>query len=119
MPAEPENPIVTRAILGVKVAVSSYGEVVERSLAWASERNSRALFFANVHMIMEAHDNPAFFRRLNCADMVNSDGMPLVWALRALGESNAQRVCGFDATMALLAGPLKKRGSPSASTAIR
>ena len=95
--------IVTRSILGVNVAISSYDEVVQRALLWASERRSRSLFFANVHVIMEAADHPAFLRRLNDADMVNPDGMPLVWALRLLGQSGAQRVYGPDATVALLA----------------
>ncbi len=102
MIAQSESPFVTRPILGVNVAVSNYDEVVQRSLLWARERNSRALFFANVHMIMEAHDNPAFLRLLNCANIVNPDGMPLVWALRALGESGAQRVYGPDAVATLL-----------------
>jgi N-acetylglucosaminyldiphosphoundecaprenol N-acetyl-beta-D-mannosaminyltransferase len=100
---ELEDRIVTRSILGVNVAVSSYDEVVQRSLIWAKERQSRALFFAAVHMIMEAVDDPAFLRRLNDADMVNPDGMPLVWALRALGPSSVHRVYGPDAMVAMLA----------------
>jgi UDP-N-acetyl-D-mannosaminuronic acid transferase (WecB/TagA/CpsF family) len=46
---------------------------------------SRAQIFANVHVVMEAVDDPAYLEALNGADMVNPDGMPLVWALRALG----------------------------------
>jgi len=59
-------------------------------------------------MVMEAHDDPAFFRLINSADIVFSDGMPLVWALRAFGESGAQRVCGYDATLTLLAAAEKE-----------
>ncbi|MGD0547257.1 MAG: WecB/TagA/CpsF family glycosyltransferase, partial [Terracidiphilus sp.] len=73
------------------------------SLLWARERRSRALFFANVHVIMEAVDDPAFLRQLNAADVINPDGVPLVWALRVLGARGARRVCGPDATLALLA----------------
>ena len=91
-----------RSVLGVNVAASSYAEIVQKSLRWAEERQSRALFFGNVHMIMEAYDNPCYRRVLNAADMVNPDGMPLVWALRALGASGAQRVYGPDTTEALL-----------------
>ena len=100
--AEPEHPFATRPILGVNVAVSSYDDVVQKSLLWATERQSRALFFAAVHMIMETVDDPAFLLQLNHAGTVFPDGMPLVWALRALGENRAQRVCGPDATAALL-----------------
>jgi N-acetylglucosaminyldiphosphoundecaprenol N-acetyl-beta-D-mannosaminyltransferase len=103
--------IATRSVLGVNVAVSSYDEVVWRSLAWAAERQSRALFFAPVHMMMEAADDPAFLARLNAADMVNPDGMPVVWALRALGESGARRVCGPDAMIVMLQAA-EKAGVP-------
>lgn len=101
--AEPINPFATRSILGVNVAVSNYDEVVRHSLAWAQERDSHALFFAAVHMIMEAVDDPAFLLQLNNAGTAFPDGMPLVWALRLLGEKRAQRVCGSDAMKALLA----------------
>jgi N-acetylglucosaminyldiphosphoundecaprenol N-acetyl-beta-D-mannosaminyltransferase len=93
---------VVRSILGVNVVVSSYEETTEKCLHWAREHQSRALFFANVHVIMEAFDDPVFRQRLNRADMVNADGMPLVWALRLLGERNARRVYGPDAMVALL-----------------
>ena len=97
------NPFVIRPILGVNVAVSSYDEAIEKCLVWARERQSRTLFFANVHMIMEAVDDPAFLLQLNSAGTVFPDGMPLVWALRALGERNARRVCGPDFTVLMLA----------------
>ncbi len=92
-----------RSILGVNVAVSGYDETVRNCVLWGRERRSRALFFANVHVIMEAFDDPSFRRRLNNADMVFPDGMPLVWALRALGEADAERVYGPAATVAVLA----------------
>ena len=101
--AEPLNPFVTRPVLGVNVAVSSYDEAIEKSLVWAREGQSRALFFAAVHMIMETVDEPAFLRQLNSAGTVFPDGMPLVWALHALGERSAQRVCGPDFTALMLA----------------
>jgi N-acetylglucosaminyldiphosphoundecaprenol N-acetyl-beta-D-mannosaminyltransferase len=97
-----EKPSLTRSILSVNVAISSYAEVVQKSLRWAEECQSRTVFFANVHVIMEAYDNPNYLQMLNAADMVNPDGMPLVWALRALGAGDAQRVYGPDATVAML-----------------
>jgi N-acetylglucosaminyldiphosphoundecaprenol N-acetyl-beta-D-mannosaminyltransferase len=100
---EPQNLFATRSILGVNVAISSCDKLVHGSLLWAHERQSRALFFADVHMVMESVDNPAFLGQLNSAGTAFPDGMPLVWALRALGESSAQRVCGCDAMLAMLA----------------
>ena len=89
-------------ILGVNVATGSYEELTRQSLAWAKRGESRAVLFANVHMLMEAYDDPGYREDLNAADLVNPDGMPLVWALRAMGESDATRVYGPDATGLLL-----------------
>ena len=92
----------TRSILGLNIATSSYEETVQKSIEWARNRESRALFFANVHVVMEAFDNARFRESINRADMINPDGMPLVWALRALGEPLASRVYGPDAMLAML-----------------
>ena len=92
----------TRSILGLNIATSSYEETVQKSIEWARNRESRALFFANVHVVMEAFDNARFRESINRADMINPDGMPLVWALRALGEPSASRVYGPDAMLAML-----------------
>ena len=91
-----------RQILGVRVEASTYDDLCERCLAWAKRGESRAVFFANVHMLMEAFDHPGFRAGLNAADMVNPDGMPLVWSLRAMGQRGATRVYGPDATQLLL-----------------
>jgi N-acetylglucosaminyldiphosphoundecaprenol N-acetyl-beta-D-mannosaminyltransferase len=107
--AELQTHFLARPVLGVNVAVSNYDELVQNTLLWARERHSRALFFAAVHMVMEAADNPAFLGRLNDADVVFPDGMPLVWALRALGQRRARRVCGPDAMAVVLAAAEKAR----------
>jgi N-acetylglucosaminyldiphosphoundecaprenol N-acetyl-beta-D-mannosaminyltransferase len=99
----PTLPIAhTRTILGTAVSVSSYSDTIQRCLIWAAQRQSRAVFFANVHVIMEGFDDPRFQAGLNRADILNPDGVPLVWALRALGESCASRVYGPDAMVAML-----------------
>ena len=89
-------------ILGVNVTASSYQAVADRSLAWIKQGESKAVCFATVHMLMEAYDDPKFHTLLNQMDIVNPDGMPLVWSLRALGERDANRVYGPDATVFLL-----------------
>ena len=90
------------SILGVNVVASSYDEVTEQTIAWAQQRESRMLVFANVHVIMEAFDDPAYRNCLSQADMVNPDGVPLVWALKLMGIKNASRVYGPDCTVAML-----------------
>lgn len=65
-------------------------------------RNAR-IHAANVHMVMEAVDDPAFREVVNTADLVTPDGMPLVWALKLLGVSNAERVYGPTLTLRVCA----------------
>ncbi len=101
MPALPEQGAMSK-ILDVTVAPSSYKKTVDQCIEWAQLGESRAVFFANVHMIMEAHDDAGFRARLNAADLINPDGVPLVWALRAIGERDASRVYGPDTTEMLL-----------------
>lgn len=61
--------------------------------ASASKRRAgRYVCAANVHMTMEAHDDPAFQAVVNGADLVLADGVPMVWALRALGVPQERRV---------------------------
>lgn len=57
---------------------------------------------ANVHMVMEAYDDPAFRRVVNGADLVTPDGMPLVWFLRRLGHPLKDRVYGPTLTLWVL-----------------
>ena len=92
------------SILGVKVAASSYADVVAKGLGWANSNDSRTLIFANVHVVMEAFDDPVYREYLNKADMVSPDGVPLVWALKLLGQRHAARVYGPDCTLAMIKG---------------
>src|SRR5215472_16419688 len=89
-------------LLSVNVACSNYRQVVDKCLVWANRNESHCLTFSAVHMVMEAHDKPGYRAKLNSLDMVNPDGMAVVWALRMLGNGNATRVFGPDATVRLL-----------------
>jgi N-acetylglucosaminyldiphosphoundecaprenol N-acetyl-beta-D-mannosaminyltransferase len=71
----------------------------QQVLAWAQAGESRTVCAANVHMAMEAHDDPTFAQVVNGADLVLPDGMPLVWGLRLLGVQGATRACGPDLTL--------------------
>jgi N-acetylglucosaminyldiphosphoundecaprenol N-acetyl-beta-D-mannosaminyltransferase len=85
-------------ILGMRVDPTSYEEATEKVLAWAAAGESRYVCVANVHMVMEAHDDPSFRALVNAADLVTPDGMPLVWMLRKLGHPHQERVYGPELT---------------------
>jgi len=82
-----------RRLLGVRVDVSDYLEAAHAIFAMA-EAGGGMTCVATVHTLMEAWDAPSFRAIVNDAELVTSDGMPLVWSLRALGARHASRVYG-------------------------
>ncbi|MBM6547008.1 WecB/TagA/CpsF family glycosyltransferase [Janibacter sp. YIM B02568] len=55
----------------------------------------------NASKIVDAQDDANFARTLREADLVNADGMSVVWASRVLGDGLPERVTGID-----LVGPM-------------
>jgi N-acetylglucosaminyldiphosphoundecaprenol N-acetyl-beta-D-mannosaminyltransferase len=95
-------PLKWRLVLGMRTDSTSYSDAVARVLAWASTRQSRYVCVANVHVTMETHDSAEFREVVNGADLVTPDGMPLVWALRLFGLSDATQVRGPSLTLDIL-----------------
>lgn len=89
-------------ILGTGVDPTSYAAATELVLGWAGNRESRYVCIANVHVVMEAYDSPAFRSQVNAADLVTPDGMPLVWELRRSGHPDQARVYGPDLMMRVI-----------------
>ncbi len=85
-----------RQILGVRIDATDYHSATAQILDWARLRQSAYVCCACVNSIMEAHDSPEFRQVMLDADLVTSDGMPLVWILRLLGVRGASRVYGPD-----------------------
>lgn len=90
---------INRDILNMRVDVTNYPDASSRIIHWADEGKSGYVCAANVHMVMETHDDPSFNHIVNNADLVTPDGMPLVWALRMMGVEHATRVYGPDLTL--------------------
>lgn len=90
-------------IVGVPLAVSDYEEVV----AWMGaviEADARAyVTAAAVNLVMSAHEQPETMTAVLGATLAVPDGMPLVWALRALGHGRATRVYGPDLMLSFCA----------------
>jgi N-acetylglucosaminyldiphosphoundecaprenol N-acetyl-beta-D-mannosaminyltransferase len=83
----------------MRVDAGTYESATRQVLQWAREPVPRYVCVANVHMTMEAHDSAEFKAIVNAADMVTSDGVPLVWMLRRLGHPYAERVYGPTLTL--------------------
>ncbi|HEX9959996.1 MAG TPA: WecB/TagA/CpsF family glycosyltransferase [Pyrinomonadaceae bacterium] len=52
--------------------------------------------FSTVHMVMESYDHPEYGARVNGADFIITDGMPLVWMQKLQGRRDAARVRAND-----------------------
>ncbi|NJN86260.1 MAG: WecB/TagA/CpsF family glycosyltransferase [Leptolyngbyaceae cyanobacterium SL_7_1] len=88
-------------VIGFPVTALSFDAQIDLMLQWASDRLSKVVCVANVHMLMEAHSNSEFASVLSNADVVTPDGMPLVWLMNVLGNYRQDRVAGMDILLAL------------------
>jgi N-acetylglucosaminyldiphosphoundecaprenol N-acetyl-beta-D-mannosaminyltransferase len=104
-------PFGSRRILGMRVDATSYADAARAILDMAESGHGGTTCVATVHMVMEAFDAPDFQRLVNAAELVTSDGVPLVWALRRLGIPRAQRVYGPDLTP-IVCREAARRGVP-------
>ena len=62
----------------------------------------------NVDKIVKASRDPGLRRIINDCDLINADGMPVVWASRLLGKPLKERVTGVDLFEALMARAAEK-----------
>jgi N-acetylglucosaminyldiphosphoundecaprenol N-acetyl-beta-D-mannosaminyltransferase len=94
-PARPDSPPTT-SVLGIPLARTSY----EQTMDWMDERvvarDRVFLCAAAVHLVMVAREDPEVRDAVLRHDLVLPDGVPLVWAQRALGHREASRVYGPD-----------------------
>jgi N-acetylglucosaminyldiphosphoundecaprenol N-acetyl-beta-D-mannosaminyltransferase len=66
----------------------------------------------NVDKLLKARRDPELRRIINRCDLVNADGMPVVWASRLLGTPLKERVAGIDLFEALVARAAEKGWRP-------
>ena len=81
------------SIVGTPISVTSYDELLELLDRRPIDR-AATIAFCNVHSVMTARRRPDVATALAQADVATSDGMPLVWGLRAFGYPDQPRVYG-------------------------
>ncbi|NLF39998.1 WecB/TagA/CpsF family glycosyltransferase [bacterium] len=85
------------SVLGVNLAVTDYAGALAAVDAAVRARACLRVHFTNVHVTMVAQRDAALRAALNHPDALTlPDGMPLVWAMRALGCAIRTRVYGPD-----------------------
>jgi N-acetylglucosaminyldiphosphoundecaprenol N-acetyl-beta-D-mannosaminyltransferase len=83
-------------VLGIPLAVSDYDEVMDWMDAMIAAGARGYLTAAAVNLVMSAREQPETLAAVLGATLAVPDGMPLVWALHALGHPRATRVYGPD-----------------------
>ncbi len=83
-------------VVSLDTTIIDIDSAIRRIAEMARARESRYVCFSTVHMTMEAYDDAEFAARVNAADMVVTDGMPLVWMQRRQGRKDVGRVRAND-----------------------
>jgi N-acetylglucosaminyldiphosphoundecaprenol N-acetyl-beta-D-mannosaminyltransferase len=100
-PAPPPPP--RAGILGIPLAISDYEEVLDWMEAMIATNSRGYVTAAAVNLVMLAREEPDTLAATLGATLAVPDGMPLVWALHALGHARATRVYGPDLMAAFCA----------------
>lgn len=98
-------------IISLDLSTLSFEQTTTTILQLATEKKGGYTCVANVHMCIEAWQDPSFASTVNGATIVTPDGMPLVKAMNWLYQTNQERVAGMDLLPALL-GRLENMAIP-------
>lgn len=90
-------------IVSLRVNVVNHESAIEKIHRLVEKQAGGYVCFSTVHMIMESHDNAEYAAKVNAADLVIPDGMPLVWLQKFYGENGATRVRANDLMIQLCA----------------
>lgn len=90
-------------IVSLRVNVVNHESAIRRIHELVERGAGGYVCFSTVHMIMESHDNPEYAAKVNAADLVIPDGMPLVWMQKLQKEKSATRVRANDLMIMLCA----------------
>jgi N-acetylglucosaminyldiphosphoundecaprenol N-acetyl-beta-D-mannosaminyltransferase len=81
-------------ILGMKVNPLTYSRAADQIERWLASGGTRFVSICSVNNVVAALRSPNLMKIENSADMVTTDGMPLVWHLRRKGHRDCARVYG-------------------------
>ena len=83
-------------VLGVYVSAITVSDAIAELKGCIAEGHREYVCVTGVHGVMECRRDPSLRRIHNRAGMVTPDGVPLVYFLRMIGKTRAQRVYGPD-----------------------
>jgi N-acetylglucosaminyldiphosphoundecaprenol N-acetyl-beta-D-mannosaminyltransferase len=89
-------------LFGCNIDNVSMEETLERVEDFVRARRPHQHVVVNVDKLVKASRDEDLRRIINACDLVNVDGMPVVWASRLLGKPLKERVAGIDLFEALM-----------------
>ncbi|MCW5961967.1 MAG: WecB/TagA/CpsF family glycosyltransferase [Pyrinomonadaceae bacterium] len=89
-------------VLSLFPDVGDQAAIIEKTAELIKIGNGGYICFSTVHMVMESYDDPQFAEKVNGANYIATDGMPLVWMQKLQGKKHASRVRGNDFMILLL-----------------
>ncbi|MBA4121664.1 MAG: WecB/TagA/CpsF family glycosyltransferase [Acidobacteria bacterium] len=90
-------------VVSLQVNVCNHDSAIQRVAELVRRGRGGYVCFSTVHMTMESFDNPEYAVKVNAADLIIPDGMPLVWMQKLQGEKQAARVRANDLMIMLCA----------------
>lgn len=96
-------------VVSLEPNVVTHESAIDRVAELAALGRGSYVCFSTVHMVMESHDHSEYGSKVNAADLIVPDGMPLVWMQKLQGRKDAQRVRAND-LMIMLCGYAEKQG---------
>ncbi|MDQ3063266.1 MAG: WecB/TagA/CpsF family glycosyltransferase [Acidobacteriota bacterium] len=83
-------------VVSLQVNVCNHASAIRRVAELVERGHGGYVCFSTVHMTMESLDNPEYASKVNAADLIIPDGMPIVWMQKLQGEGQAARVRAND-----------------------
>jgi exopolysaccharide biosynthesis WecB/TagA/CpsF family protein len=89
-----KNRLRSGYILDSQITALDFTETLQQIDQWMANGISKYVCVCTTHSLVTASQHGEFKKALNQASICTPDGMPLVWALRALGYKQQDRVDG-------------------------
>lgn len=96
-------------MMGCQIDNLTMEETLQKVEGFVNSGNYQQHVVVNVDKLVKASRDAQLTRIINRCDLVNADGMPVVWASRLLGKGLKERVAGVDLFEALMKRAAEKR----------
>ncbi len=90
-------------VISLNVNVCNHDSAIRKISELVGKGTGGYVCFSTVHMVMESYDDAEYGAKVNAADFIIPDGMPLVWMQKLQGVHGAKRVRANDLMIMLCA----------------